>query len=99
MHDTLVLVKSTEFEVGHVRGKVGDRVKSKIQNVLGPNDGYTTLCKVSDILSGNGDALEEHEPTLNGSDLTLFKNALVTSCDVKVTTGYNFYFTTLKCTL
>jgi hypothetical protein len=94
MHDALVLVKSTEYEVGHSRGKVGDRVKSKLQNVLGRNGGYATLCKISDILSGNRVTLEEHEPALNSSDLTLFKHAPVTSCDVEVTTGDNFYLTT-----
>jgi hypothetical protein len=71
MHDALVLVKITEHEIGHAHGKVGDSMKSKLQNVLGQNYGYATLCKVSDILSGNGVTLEEHEPTLNSSNLTL----------------------------
>jgi hypothetical protein len=35
MHDALVLVKSTACEVGHTRDKLGDSVKSKLQNVLG----------------------------------------------------------------
>jgi hypothetical protein len=96
IHDALVLVKSTdnECEVGHVHGKVGDSMKSKLQNVLGRNDGYATLCKISDILSGNGVTLEEHEPMLNSSHLTLFKYAPVTSCDAEVTTGDHFYLTT-----
>jgi hypothetical protein len=58
-------------------------MKSKHQKVLGRNDGYATLCKISDILSGSGVTLEEHKPALNSSDLTIFKYAPITSCDVE----------------
>jgi uncharacterized protein YuzB (UPF0349 family) len=51
-------------------------------------------CKISDIASGNEVTLEELEPALNSSDLTLFKYAPLTSCDVDVTIGDNFYLTT-----
>jgi hypothetical protein len=54
MYDALVLVNSTVCEVGHAHGKVADSVKSKLQKVLGRNDGYVTLCKITDILSGSG---------------------------------------------
>jgi hypothetical protein len=55
MHGTLVLVKSTECKVGHACGKVGASLKFKLHNVLGRNYGYAAaLCKISDILSGNG---------------------------------------------
>ena len=47
------------------------------------NDGYATMCKISDILSGNEDTLGVDEPALNSNDLTLFKYAPVTSCDVE----------------
>jgi hypothetical protein len=59
MHDALVLVKGTECEVEHARGEVGDSMKSKLQNVLGRNNGHATVCKISDILSGKGVSLEK----------------------------------------
>jgi hypothetical protein len=68
-------------------------MKSKLQNVLGRRDGYATLCKISDILIGNGVTLEDHETALNRPYLTLFKYASLTSRDVE-TTGDNFYSTT-----
>jgi hypothetical protein len=83
MHDAFVLIKSTVCEVGHTCGKVADSVKYKLQKVLGRNDGCATLWKISDILSVSGVTLEEHEPALNSSDLTIFKCAPVTSCDVE----------------
>jgi hypothetical protein len=70
VHDALALVKSTECEVGHTCGKVADSVKSKLQKVLGRNDGCATLCKISDIQRGNGVTLEENEPAMNSSDFT-----------------------------
>jgi hypothetical protein len=41
------------------------------------------MCKISDILSGNKATLGVDEPALNSNDLTLFKYAPVTSCDVE----------------
>jgi hypothetical protein len=42
------------------------------------------------ILSGRGVTLEEHETALNSSDLTIFKYAPVTSCNVEMTTTDHF---------
>jgi hypothetical protein len=81
-HDSLVLVKSTECEVWRAHSKVADSLKSKLQKILGGN-GYVTLYKITDILSGSAVALEECKPELNSSDLTLFKYAPVNSCDVE----------------
>jgi len=47
------------------------------------NPGYSTLCKVSDILCGNEAELGRNEQELSANDLTLFKYSLVTSCDVE----------------
>jgi hypothetical protein len=76
-----------------VHSTIADSVKSKLQKVLGRNDGHATLCKISNILSGNGVTLEEHEPELNSSGVTFFRYVPVTSYD-EVTTGDNFYLTT-----
>jgi hypothetical protein len=56
-----------------------DAVKSKLHRVLRRNDGYATMCKISDILSRNEATLGVDEPALNNNDLTLFKYAPVTS--------------------
>jgi hypothetical protein len=45
IHDALVLVHSTECEVWRAHGKVADSMKSKLQKVLGRNNGYATFCK------------------------------------------------------
>jgi hypothetical protein len=57
-------------------------VKSNLNKVLRRNDGYATMCKIRDILSGNEVTLGVDELALNSNDLTLFKYAPVTSCDV-----------------
>jgi hypothetical protein len=79
----LELIKGLRCDIGRARGKTGDAVKSKLNTVLRRNDGYATMCKISDILSGNEPTLGVDEQVLNNNDLTLFKYAPVTSCDVE----------------
>jgi hypothetical protein len=76
--DPLELLQGAERQIGQAHSKVADRVNSKLKNLLFQNNGYSTFCKVSEILSGNESQLEDDEPALNSSDLTLFKYALVT---------------------
>jgi hypothetical protein len=76
-------VKQTESELSRVQGEVANKVNAKLQNVLGRNPGYATLCKVSDILCGNEANLGGNEQEISANDLTLFKHSPVTSCDVE----------------
>jgi hypothetical protein len=62
---------------------VDDNVFAKLQSVLHRNEGYSTMCKISDILRGKQAIFEEDNPDLNGNDVTFFKYAPVTSCDVE----------------
>ncbi|XP_049800302.1 uncharacterized protein LOC126235633 [Schistocerca nitens] len=72
-----------QSDLGRACGHVGDKVKIKLQSVLQRNPGYSTLCKISDSLSGNAETFEETETKLNSSDLAAFKYAPVTSCEVE----------------
>jgi hypothetical protein len=83
LHESLELINGVRCDIGPARGKIGDAVKSKLNTVLRRNDGYATMCKISDILSGNEVTLGLDEPAVNSDDLTLFKYAPMTSCDVK----------------
>jgi hypothetical protein len=82
LHDSLEPVQGAESQIEQAHGKVADRV-SKLKNVLFRNNGYSTLCKISEILSGNEAQLEDDKPALNSNDLTFFKYAPVTLCDVE----------------
>jgi hypothetical protein len=62
---------------------VADKVNAKLQSVLERNPGYSTLCKVSDILCGNEAEVGGNEQQLSANDLTLFKDSPVTSCYVE----------------
>jgi len=48
--DAINTVKQTESELSRVQGEVATKVNAKLQSVLERNPGYSTLCKVSDIL-------------------------------------------------
>ena len=62
---------------------VGDNVFAKLQSVLHQNEGYSTMCKISDILSGKQATFEEDDPELSSNDFTFFKYTPITSCDVE----------------
>jgi hypothetical protein len=62
---------------------VGDNVFAKLQSVLHQNEGYSTICKITDNLSGKQATFEEDDQELSTNDFTLFKDAPITSCDVE----------------
>ena len=62
---------------------VGDNVFAKLQSALHQNEGYSTICKFHDILSGKQATFEEDDPELSSNDFTFFKYAPITSCDVE----------------
>ena len=51
--DAINTVKQIESELSRVQGKVANNVNAKLQSVLERNPGFSTLCRVSDILCGN----------------------------------------------
>jgi hypothetical protein len=76
-------VKQTESELSRVQGEVANKFNAKLQIVLEWNPGYSTLCKVSDILCGNEAELGGNEQELSANDLTLSKYSPITSCNVE----------------
>ena len=80
--DSINIVKQTESEFSLVQGEVANKVNAKLQSVLERNPGYSTLCKVSDILCGNKAELGGNKQGHSANDLTLFKYSPVTSFDV-----------------
>jgi hypothetical protein len=81
--DAINIVKKTDSELSRVQGEIATKVNAKLQSVLERNRGYSTLCKVSDILCGNEAELGGNEQELSANDLTLFKYSPVTSCEVE----------------
>jgi hypothetical protein len=74
--NALQIVKNTESELHKARGEVAVKISAKLR-VLQRNLGYSTLCKISDILCGKEVELDNSELELDASDLTCFKYAPV----------------------
>ena len=81
--NALQIVKKVESELHQAQGEVAVKISAKLQNVLQRNPGYSTLCTISDILCGKEVEFDNSELELDASDLTCFKYAPVTSCDVE----------------
>jgi len=80
--NALKIVKEAESELHKAQGEVAVKISEKLR-VLQRNPGYSTLCTISDILCGKEVELDNSELELDASDLTCFKYAPVTSCDVE----------------
>jgi hypothetical protein len=65
-------MQGAEHRTGQAHGKVADGMKSELKNMLFLNNGYSTLCKISENLNGNEAQLEGDEPELNSNDLIIF---------------------------
>lgn len=89
IHESIEIVRSVERSVQQSHGIVGDSVKRKLQNVLNRNGGFRLVCKINDVLRGEGMSTLQDECTFDSSDLTLFKFAPITSCDVE--RSFSFY--------
>jgi hypothetical protein len=79
VNDALDIVKSTKHALEQARGKVAENVKNKFKKVLHRIYGFSIMCKINGIVGGNGATLGEDDPTLDSSDVTLFRYAPVTS--------------------
>jgi hypothetical protein len=58
LRDAFDTVKSIENELNRSRGEVSDKIKTKIESVH-QNAGYSTICKIADILSGKPETFED----------------------------------------
>jgi hypothetical protein len=83
MNDALDIAKSAERAVEQARGKVAENVKNKFKKALERIYGFSIICKINGILCGNGATQGEEDPALDNNNVTLFKYATLTSCDVK----------------
>ena len=81
LHESLAIVKNVEREIREARGTVAVSIKDKLTKVLDGNCGFSTICRIGDILSSDKAILNGDDPTLECSDLTLFKYAPITSFD------------------
>jgi hypothetical protein len=81
-NEALDILKRAERAVEQARSKVAENVKNKFKKVLERNYGFSIMCKINGNLGGNGATLGEEDPALNNNDVTLFKYAPLTSCDV-----------------
>lgn len=75
-------MNDVELNIDKAQRKVGKNVKNKLHNLLSWNNGYVTICKTRDVLSGDV-AIEEAGWMFDCGDLTLFKCAPVTSYDLE----------------
>lgn len=83
MVDSISLIKRVETSLSNTRGEIATGIASKLKKGLDKNTGYKTLCKISDILSGENYSMDGIEEDLTANELPHFKYAPITSVDVE----------------
>ena len=83
LSDALNIVKQTESDLKQAKGKVAEKISDKLQRVLQSNLGYSTLCKISNVLNGLKAKFEDFEPEFSPDEFAFFKFVPITSCDVE----------------
>lgn len=82
LSDALNIVKYTEQELKRAKGIVAAKVCEKLVSVLEKNPGFLQLCGINEILCRNKPG-SDFENEFSPFDLSLFKYAPITSCDVE----------------
>lgn len=79
--ESIELVQSFQNRISNVKGEIGERIKTKLAKVLGKNEGFNLLTKISRVLQGTYEENLEMSP----STICKFKYAPITSVDVERT--------------
>ncbi|XP_016661793.1 uncharacterized protein LOC100573760 [Acyrthosiphon pisum] len=80
---SISIVEDAKIKLTQINGAQGTAVKTKIETVLGKNEGYKLMVKISNILSGDQENFEGLPEDLKLNDLVYFKYAPITSVDVE----------------
>jgi len=80
---SISIVEDAKIKLTQINGAQGTAVKTKIETVLGKNEDYKLMVKISNILSGDKENFEGLPEDLKLNDLVYFKYAPITSVDVE----------------
>lgn len=79
LSESIELIQSFKNRINNIKGTIGQRIKTKLEDVLRKNEGFTQLTKISNILQGN----HEENIQMSPSIICKFKYAPITSVDVE----------------
>jgi len=87
---SILIVEDAKIKLTQINGAQGTAVKTKIETVLGKNEGYKLMVKTSNILSGDQENFEGLREDLKLNDLVYFNKltALSIICDTRNTLLY-----------
>lgn len=83
LNTALDAIKTLEVNLQNNAGDAAKRILEKFMHVLEKNPGYKTMCIIGNLLKGKEASLEEIEEELSIEDVSNFKFAPITSCEVE----------------
>ncbi|KAL4153512.1 hypothetical protein QTP88_001345 [Uroleucon formosanum] len=79
--ENLEIVENTKSKLGQNKGPIAEKIDKKYKNVLEKNTGLKAMSTIRNILNGNN--VDEDFPNLTPGEVTKFRYAKITSCDVE----------------
>lgn len=81
LDENLEIVENTISKLGQNKGPIAEKIDKKYKNVLEKNTGLKAMSTIHNILNGNN--VDEDFPNLTPGEVTKFRYAKITSCDVE----------------
>ncbi|KAL4085052.1 hypothetical protein QTP88_027890 [Uroleucon formosanum] len=81
LDENLEIVENTKSKLGQNKGPIAEKIDKKYKNVLEKNIGLKAMSTIGNILNGNN--VDEDFPNLTPGEVTKFRYAKITSCDVE----------------
>lgn len=83
LNESLEKIEKVSQALSNANGSLGKVVFGKLQNVLLKNTGFNTMCNIRKILNGEDVPMDVFVEEFTAQDLTFFKFAPTTSCEVE----------------
>ncbi len=81
--DSIKIITDLCNSFNNLRGNTGLAIKNKWEQVLVKNPGYKSMLVIAKILNGDNADISDIEVDLTVEEISLFKYAPITSCDVE----------------
>jgi hypothetical protein len=81
LDENLEIVENTKSKLGQNKGPIAEKFDKKYKKVLEKNIGLKALSTIRNILNGNN--VDKDFPNLSPGEVTKFRYAKITSCDVE----------------
>jgi hypothetical protein len=83
LFESIRVISQVKENFEQLDGKIGNIIKEKFNQVLNKNSGFEIMLKINDLINNNSGHLEDIKIDYSIDEISCFKYAAITSCDVE----------------